>query len=206
MQRSSLLRSVAACLAFAGAGGVSAATVLVDVNDEAGRSVGGSVVFLESSAARSLAKPLAKAEMAQEQKQFLPEVLVVPVGTQVHFPNRDSVRHHVYSFSPAKKFELKLYTGTPANPVQFDQPGIVVLGCNIHDRMVGWVVVVDTPYYALSPQSGGRAQLEGVPAGTYTLRVWHSRLPPGAPAQEQTVVVPAVGSVQVSVRMKGLAS
>ena len=105
--------------------------------------------------------------MAQQGKQFLPDVLVVPVGTSVHFPNRDSVRHHVYSFSPAKKFELKLYTGTPANPVVFDRAGVVTLGCNIHDRMVGWIVVVDTPYYAQAAEGAGQDQplvLDGLDA------------------------------------------
>lgn len=198
------LRWRAASLTLLVAGPTLAATVQVDVSDEAGRMVGGAVVFLESPAARAQVKPLPKADMAQEKKQFLPEVLVVPVGTQVHFPNRDSVRHHVYSFSPAKKFELKLYTGTPANPVLFDQSGVVVLGCNIHDRMVGWIVVVDTPYYAQSPEASGRVQLEGVPAGNYKLRVWHPRLAPGAPAHEQAVVVPATGSVQAAVKMTGL--
>ena len=101
--------------------------------------------------------------MAQQGKQFLPGVLVVPVGTSVHFPNRDSVRHHVYSFSPAKKFELKLYTGTPANPVVFERAGVVTLGCNIHDRMVGWIVVVDTPYYAQAAEGAAQVQINGVP-------------------------------------------
>ena len=194
-----------------------AATVQVDVADDAGRPVPGAVVFLESPAARAQVRPLPKAEVAQEKKQFLPEVLVVPVGTQVHFPNRDSVRHHVYSFSPAKKFELKLYTGTPANPVLFDQPGVVSLGCNIHDRMVGWIVVVDTPYYAQVPEensgeagaasasSPGRALLQSVPPGNYKLRVWHPRLAPGAAAHEQALVVPSTGNAQAVVKMAGLA-
>ena len=90
------------------------------------------------------------AEMAQKGKQFDPTVLVVPVGTSVGFPNRDTVRHHVYSFSPVKTFELKLYSGVPANPVVFDKIGIAVLGCNIHDAMTAWVVVVDTPYFGRS--------------------------------------------------------
>jgi plastocyanin len=102
-------------------------------------------------------RPLAALEMAQQKKQFVPEVLVVPVGSEVRFPNHDTVRHHVYSFSPAKKFELKLYTGTPANPVLFDRPGVVVLGCNIHDQMVGWILVVDTPYYAQTLAATGKA-------------------------------------------------
>ena len=181
-----------------------AATVQVDVADDAGRPVPGAVVFLESPAARAQVRPLPKAEVAQEKKQFLPGVLVVPVGTQVHFPNRDSVRHHVYSFSPAKKFELKLYTGTPSNPVLFDKTGVVALGCNIHDQMVGWILVLDTPYYARSAAATGRVLLDNVPPGTYTLRTWHTRLPVGAPAQEQALTVPATGTATASVRLTGL--
>ena len=149
-------------------------------------------------------RPLAALEMAQQKKQFVPEVLVVPVGSEVRFPNHDTVRHHVYSFSPAKKFELKLYTGTPANPVLFDRPGVVVLGCNIHDQMVGWILVVDTPYYAQSLAATGKAQIDDVPAGSYRLRTWHTRLPVGAPALEQALIVPATGTAEVTVRMQGL--
>ncbi|MFN7152725.1 MAG: methylamine utilization protein [Acidovorax sp.] len=181
-----------------------AGTVQVDVLDAAGKPVADAVVFLDSADARKQVKPLAGAEMAQEKKQFVPGVLVIPVGTQVLFPNRDSVRHHVYSFSPAKKFELKLYTGTPASPVLFDQAGVVALGCNIHDQMIGWILVVDTPHYARSAAATGKAQIDNVPAGTYTLRTWHTRLPVGAPALEQSITVPATGTGTASVRLTGL--
>jgi plastocyanin len=201
-------RQAVACAAMAWLAALptaaSAATVQVEVMDAAGKPLADAVVFLESAEARRAAKPLAGAEMAQEKRQFVPGVLVVPVGTEVRFPNHDSVRHHVYSFSPAKKFELKLYTGTPANPVLFDRPGVAVLGCNIHDQMVGWVVVVETPYYARTPSASGRAQIDNVPPGTYTLRTWHTRLPVGAPAQEQVLAVPATGAALASVRMTGL--
>ena len=181
-----------------------AASVQVDVQDAAGQSLGGAVVFLESAEARRLVKPLAEQEMSQENKQFVPEVRVLTVGTELRFPNRDTVRHHVYSFSPAKKFELKLYTGTPATPVRFDQPGVVVLGCNIHDQMVGWILVLDTPYFAQTPATAGKASMGEVPPGRYRLRAWHPRLPAGAPAQEQDLTVTASGAL-ATVRMTGLA-
>ncbi|MFN3439866.1 MAG: methylamine utilization protein [Acidovorax sp.] len=181
-----------------------AGTVQVEVLDGAGKPVADAVVFLDSAEARKLVKPLTGAEMAQEKRQFLPGLLVVPVGTEVLFPNRDTVRHHVYSFSPVKKFELKLYTGTPSNPVLFDRAGVVALGCNIHDQMVGWILVVDTPYYARSAAATGKAQIDNVPAGTYTLRTWHTRLPVGAPALEQSITVPATGVGTASVRLTGL--
>lgn len=186
------------------AGGAQAGTVQVDVSDAAGKPLADAVVFLDSAEARKQVKPLVGVEMAQEKRQFVPGVLVVPVGTEVLFPNRDSVRHHVYSFSPAKKFELKLYSGTPSNPVLFDKSGVVALGCNIHDQMVGWVLVVDTPYYARTPAATGKVQLDNVPPGTYTLRTWHTRLPVGAPALEQALTVPATGTATAAVRMTGL--
>lgn len=191
------------CLTWGQAGTAHAATVQIEVLDAAGKPVVDAVVFLESAQARRQVRPLAALEMAQQKKQFVPEVLVVPVGSEVRFPNHDTVRHHVYSFSPAKKFELKLYTGTPANPVLFDRPGVVVLGCNIHDQMVGWVLVLDTPYYAQTSASG-QAALSAVPAGRYRLRTWHARLPAGAPVPEQALEVSASGATAL-VRLAELA-
>lgn len=181
-----------------------AGTVQVDVLDAAGKPVADAVVFLDSAEASKRVKPLTGVEMAQDKKQFLPGLLVVPVGTEISFPNRDTVRHHVYSFSPAKSFELKLYIGTPANPVLFDRAGVVTLGCNIHDQMVGRVLVVETPHHARTSVSMGSAQIDDVPAGTYTLRVWHTRLPVGAPAVAQSLTVPATGTASASVRLTGL--
>ena len=178
----------------------------VDVSDAAGKPLADAVVFLDSAEACKQVKPLAGVEVAQEKRQFVPGVLVVPAGTEVRFPNHDTVRHHVYLFSPARKFELKLYSGTPSNPVLFDKSGVVTLGCNIHDQMVGWVLAVDTPYYARTPAATGKAQIDSVPPGTYTLRTWHTRLPVGAPALEQALTVPATGSATASVRMTELQS
>lgn len=178
-----------------------AATVQVTVQDAAGKPLSGAVVFLDSADARRLVRPLADAEMGQQNLKFVPDVLVVPVGTAVRFPNHDTVRHHVYSFSPAKKFELKLYAGVPANPVVFDQAGVAVLGCNIHDHMVGWVLVVDTPYYTQSAAPSGSARIDKVPAGSYQLRVWHTSLPVGAPAHTQALTVAEPGGAPVVVQL-----
>lgn len=179
-----------------------AAGVQVTVQDEQGRNLPDAVVFLESREAKALAKPLVNAELAQVSKQFVPSVLIVPTGTAVAFPNRDTVRHHVYSFSPTKKFELKLFAGTPANPVVFDKSGIVVVGCNIHDNMAAWVVVVDTPFYAHSDKLG-LATLADVPPGNYRLRVWHSRLAVGAPATDQALTV-GVANANLTYKLSGL--
>lgn len=178
-----------------------AAALDVLVTTAAGQPLPGAVVFLESREARAAVKPAAGVEVAQVDKQFTPAVTVVPVGTAVSFPNRDAVRHHVYSFSPVKKFEIKLYVGTPAAPVVFDQPGIAVLGCNIHDQMAAWVVVVDTPWYARAG-SNGRASLPQVPAGNYRLRVWHTSLPVGDPASEQPLRVESAQQL-VTVKLPG---
>ncbi len=180
-----------------------AATVQVAVQTPSGQPVAQAVVYLESPQAQRQVKPAPRLEMAQEHKRFIPEVLVVPVGSEVYFPNRDTVRHHVYSFSAPKKFELKLYSGTPADPVRFEQAGVVVLGCNIHDQMVGWIVVLDTPYYAQT-NNNGQVQLDNVPAGAYRLRVWHPHLPVGASATDQALTVTATENPNTTVQLKGL--
>lgn len=179
-----------------------AGTVQVRVTDAAGKPLPGAVAYLDSPEARAAVRPLASANIEQVNKQFVPAVTVVPAGTRVGFPNRDSFRHHVYSFSPAKKFELQLYAGTEANPVLFDRSGIVVLGCNIHDAMVAWVVVVDTPYYG-SASAGGAVDLHDVPAGSYRLHVWHASLPGEAQPMELPLTVGPAGVVPVSVKLMG---
>jgi len=133
----------------------------------------------------------ARAIMDQRNTSFVPGVLPVRVGTSVSFPNSDSVQHQVYSFSPAKPFELPLYSGTPLSPVRFDRPGVVVVGCNIHDWMIGYIVVLDSAYFGKS-DAAGRVALEA-PAGSYRLRVWHSRL---AAPLEQDIVLGAAGAEQ----------
>jgi plastocyanin len=112
------------------------------------------------------------ATMKQSNRQFGPHALIVAPGTAVQFPNVDTVRHHVYSLSPAKRFELRLYSGTPAQPVVFDTPGIAVLGCNIHDWMAAFVYVTPAPYHALTDEAGS-ATLADLPPGRYQLSVWH---------------------------------
>jgi plastocyanin len=179
---------------------VQAATVQVHVLDGTGKPLTDAVVFLESKDAKAAVKPARETAIAQVGKEFTPRVTVVPVGTAVDFPNRDKVRHHVYSFSPAKNFELKLYAGTPAAPVVFDRAGVAVLGCNIHDNMIAWVVAVETPYYGRSA-ADGQVQLSGVPEGSYRLRVWHTDLAPGAAPSDQAMDVVASGSA-ATVRLR----
>ena len=148
-----------------------AATIEVRVQDARGRAVKEAVVYAEPEG-RTL--PLARktAVMDQKNRMFIPHVLAVQTGTAVRFPNSDDIRHHVYSFSPAKQFQLPLYKGTPANPEVFDKAGVVTLGCNIHDQMSAFIVIVDTPHFAITA-ANGRASLRDVGAGRYTLRIWY---------------------------------
>lgn len=183
-------------------GSVQATQLEVLVTDAAGKPLAGAAVFLESREAKAAVKPVNTIEIVQSARQFTQAVTVVPVGSAVSFPNRDTVRHHLYSFSPVKKFEIKLYVGTPAAPVVFDQPGIAALGCNIHDSMAAWVVVVDTPHHGLTG-ADGKALLATVPPGSYRLRAWHPSLPPGAPAQDQPQVLATSGMQSVSVKLAG---
>lgn len=137
----------------------------------------GSVPVAEAVAslhAEAREAPGATAVMDQRDSTFVPGVLPVQVGTAVSFPNSDRVQHQVYSFSTPKPFELPLYAGTPRAPILFDQPGVVVVGCNIHDWMIGYIVVLDTPHFGKS-RAEGKVRVTA-PPGRYTLRVWHPRL------------------------------
>ncbi|CAM8660394.1 Methylamine utilization protein MauL [Comamonadaceae bacterium] len=181
----------------------SAAALQVQVQDKNGKPLPNAVVFLESSDAKSAVKPLRGIEVVQAAKQFSPAVTVVTTGTSILFPNNDTVRHHVYSFSPAKTFDLKLYAGVPANPVVFDKSGIAVLGCNIHDNMVAWVVVVDTPYFGKTDAQGN--VVLDAPTGNYKLRAWHASLPTGAAAAEQSQALGA-SNAPIVIKLAGSAA
>ncbi|MEO8277017.1 MAG: methylamine utilization protein [Thermoanaerobaculia bacterium] len=114
------------------------------------------------------------AVMDQRDRRFEPRVLPVQTGARVTFPNSDTVSHHVYSFSTAKRFQLFLGKGEPAQTQTFGRSGVVTLGCNLHDWMLGYIVVLDTPYFAVT-DGAGRARVTGLPPGTYRLEVWHAR-------------------------------
>ncbi len=169
-------------------GAALAANVQVQIKDAAAQPVLDAVVYLQLDTPQVLAKPATGIEIEQKSKKFLPLVTVVQTGSQVAFPNNDTIRHNIYSFSSAKKFEQRLYSGTAAAPVLFDKSGTVVLGCNIHDTMVAYVHVVDTPYFGKTDASG-KFNIEKVPPGKYTAKVWHYNLPNGAALPEQVVQV-----------------
>ena len=149
-----------------------AGQISVHINDAAGQPVIDAVVYANQVSGIAPIKPKREVSVEQINKEFVPLVSVVQTGTLVNFPNRDKVRHHVYSFSPAKTFEIKLYSGVPGKPIQFDKPGEVVLGCNIHDTMIAYLLVVDTPIFAKTDKRG-TAILESLSAGEYGVRVWY---------------------------------
>ena len=158
--------------------GASPASLVVDVRDGRGAAVADAVVYAIPDV--KVAPAARRAVLDQKNRMFVPHVLPIQTGTAVSFPNSDNVRHQVYSFSPAKRFQLPLYAGTPAAPVVFDRPGVVAIGCNIHDQMSAYLVVVDTPYFALA--ANGQAEI-GLPEGAYEVRVWHEGMRAEPPPQ-----------------------
>jgi plastocyanin len=203
LQASSLLAALASAAYSA------AATLEVSVVDEDGRPIEDVAVYATSAqpvdhgaaGAASRAGAVPKASMDQDHMQFVPHLLVVQTGTEVSFPNGDEVSHHVYSFSETKRFELPLYKGDAAPPQLFDRPGVVVLGCNIHDGMLGYIVVVDTPHFAKTNEQGV-ALINDVPSGDYVLAAWTPRARPTAlpPTQQLTV---GQETVAVEIRITG---
>lgn len=152
----------------------------VTVLDQDGRPVADAVVFTRPTGSEA-ASVAGTAIIDQIDKTFVPRVSAIAVGTTVTFPNKDNIKHHVYSFSPPKVFQLKLYHGLAAQPVTFDEPGLVVLGCNIHDGMIAYVYVVDTPHFALS-DTNGIARLASLAPGPHELDAWHFQMSEGPDA------------------------
>lgn len=141
------------------------------------------------------------AVMDQLNKAFVPQVLVIAAGTSVEFPNNDSVSHQVYSFSQPKKFQLSLYKGELHSPVQFDTAGLVVLGCNIHDSMVGYIYVADTPYFGKT-DAAGSVRLETLPRGQYRVVLWSPSIADDAGVLRRDVEVEEGGMSEVNFRLK----
>ena len=173
---------------FAAQRPASAAALTVEVVDQSGAALPDAVVYATPVNGRPASTQTGKAIIDQIDREFVPLVSVVQTGTSISFPNKDDVEHDVYSFSPAKKFELKLYSGVPSHPVMFDKPGLVVLGCNIHDSMIAYVLVVDTPYFAKTGKDG-RAAFDSLPPAEYRLAAWHHAMPDGMAQPVQDVKV-----------------
>ena len=169
----SLLPSLIAFACIAGP--AAAADITVSVKGEDGMPLADAVVIVRPTAGVAPGQPIRYAwplMMTQQNIAFNPYVLIVPLGSTVGFPNKDKVRHHVYSFSATKKFELKLYGQQEERTVTFDKAGVVALGCNIHDSMIGYIFVSDSPY-AAKTNAAGEAVIRGIPAGAASVTTWH---------------------------------
>lgn len=168
------MRPALLLIAALASGHLGAATLAVQVTDGSGKPLADAVVYAMPPAGKPPPKAASAALINQINREFVPFVSVMQAGTVVSFPNKDDVRHHVYSFSPAKSFELRLYSGAQAPSVTFDKPGLVTLGCNIHDHMIAHALVVDTPWFAKTGASG-KATIEALPADNYDIHAWHPR-------------------------------
>ena len=167
-----------------------AAELTVEIRDARGHAIPDTVVVATAAGNGSptLASPMKPALMDQVDKAFVPSVLIVRTGTPVVFPNSDTVAHQVYSFSPAKRFELPLYRGQVHPPIELDRPGLIVLGCNIHDTMLGYIYVTDSPYFGKSDASG-IWKMSALPAADYDVTIWSPRFRREATPVKQRVSV-----------------
>ena len=167
------------------------ATFSITLNDSDGEPVDNGVLLFEPQfeVDEHQMPHQVPAIMNQIDKQFEPHVLVVKAGTEVTFPNADNLFHHVYSFSPTKQFELKLYKEFTAKPLRFENAGIVDIGCNIHDWMLGYIVVSDSPYFGKTDNEGQSSI--SLPHGEYTVRFWHPQVEGEKALPSQSISVAA---------------
>lgn len=185
-----------------------AADISVVVVDRDGHGVSEVAVTAIPAAPATGPSPVTKsAVMDQRHRAFVPLVLVVGVGTSVEFPNNDSVSHQVYSFSPAKRFQLPLYKGEAHSSVTFDRPGLVVLGCNIHDEMVGYIFVTDAAYFGTT-DAGGGLQFKSPAGGDYQISIWSPFIADAPASLVRTIHVaanePATARIQLSLPLRAL--
>jgi plastocyanin len=144
--------------------------------------------------------PATTAAITQENLKFSPYVTAIRVGSSVQFPNRDTVEHHIKSFSASKPFEIAVHKpGNAPAPIVFDKEGAVIVYCILHDWMRAFVYVADTPWFAQTAEVGA-AQIENVPAGEFEVLAWHPDLGQYKSPLSQKISVPAAGGVKVSFR------
>ena len=163
-----------------------AAAIVVSVQGSDGRPLAGAVLTIHTLSGTNRPGAPVSAVMDQVDRAFVPDLLVIPAGSTVAFPNSDSVSHQIYSFSPARKFQLPLYRGKPYPPVRFEQAGLITLGCNIHDSMLAYVLVTDAAYFGRTDATGSWAV--EVPHGTYRITVWHPRMREDAELEREMTI------------------
>jgi plastocyanin len=198
--RQSLLYVTACTLLQAAAAPLVAAELQVTVLQAQGATLPNAVIDVQPQTPQPAARTAARAVMDQRDLMFVPDTLAIRTGTTVEFPNSDNVRHQVYSFSAPKNFQLSLYDSKQHASVVFDKPGLVTVGCNIHDAMIGYIYVTDSPWFGQT-SANGSLQLHNVPAGQYTVKVWHARLRDKPESLSQPLELAASGGV-VTIRLK----
>jgi plastocyanin len=151
-------------------------SVSFELKDNKGKAFEDAVVSFTPIDKSLIPAPIAQTspEMEQRNKQFVPHILVVQKGQPVSFPNRDDIQHHVFSFSETKTFELELYKEDVPSPLIFETAGDIELGCSVHDWMLGYIKVVETPYFSKTGSDG--SVTVDLPEGKYTVSVWHPRI------------------------------
>lgn len=171
-----------------------AAVLNVQVLDDHGKPIGDAVVSMVASAATAgdpPALPVAQTKIIDQRREtFLPYVEIFRPGDRVVFRNSDTTRHHVYSFSPTRSFEMVVRPGRSTAPLLLDRAGIVAVGCNIHDHMRNWLFVSSAPWLAIT-DAAGQVRFDAMPVGKYTVTVWHPQLSPRQPPVERQLDVPA---------------
>lgn len=188
-----------ACNALPAAG--LAASFTLTLTDQDNNPVEDAVVYVLTVDGQHQSSTPQTVAVDQVNEMFVPHVRATTVGSVVNFPNSDHVRHHIYSFSEAKTFEVPLYIGVPAEPTLFDKAGLVTLGCNIHDHMLGYILVLDTPWFA--EVRGGSGRIDNLPGGELAVKIWHPRLA-NAESIQRTVTLgageDAVHNLQIELR------
>ena len=179
---------------------LAAASLTVRVVDSSGKPVRDAVVTLYPSSGARAPKPSGRYVVSQQILQFHPFLSIVPVGADVSFPNFDNTKHHVYSFSAAKRFELKLFAKDQSRTVHFDKAGVVALGCNIHDQMTAFIVVTDSLWTART-DARGIAAFGNAPDAPGKVTVWHPYLrAPGGMVQQGVAATQHSASFTVRLR------
>ena len=177
----------------------SGASLTVKVTRPDGKPVSGAVVMLHGPPGSPTPLPAAFI-VDQVNQTFTPDLTVMPVGSTVTFPNSDRVSHQVYSFSPAKRFQLPLYRGTPYAPITFSNPGVVTLGCNIHDDMIAYLIVTDAGWSGRTAPDGSWT-VSNLPAGEYRVGVWHPRMREATTTIERPLKLEAALSGRLDVQL-----
>lgn len=175
-----------------------ASPLTVSARQHDGKPLAGAVVTVEAETQSSPPAPPIHATMDQVDLAFVPDVLVIPLHSTVQFPNSDAIGHQVYSFSSARRFQLPLYRGKPYPPVTFDEPGVITLGCNIHDNMLAYIVVTNAAYFGRTDARGDWSAAN-LPDGRYRLRLWHPLL--NEPLAVERTVEAGTESLHVEIRL-----